>query len=487
MHIPKPFSARLNKQGAILVAALALFVFHTTADAQLTADTCLPPATPSVIDIPIKASLTKLFEEIEKADKKGGENDVFAGDVCVSNPIWKDCYGTFYSYKWHRDAFSPSLVGNTLTLSLGIHYGIKGVVNGPVGGIGGSCGWDEDEKFASSKVHTTLSWNDDYVFSPNTSIDPFDTDCKVTLLNINVSGLVAGQLNKRLDFAKEKINSVVAGFNFKPVAERVWANMQTTVRLGTTDQWLVISPVGLSASPLNGSGNEVSTGIGLSAMIQVTRSKTKPDVGPPISLPKLGGSIQPSGLKLFLEGSVSFRDASAKLRSSLIGKQYQTALGPAKIRDAAASGNGKQIVLTIKTEGALNATIQGDGQLIYDPDTKSMQVTGLVFSGHSPDEQTQQIIDALKNDPGFISSVQAGAVWPLGAQLVELKSNLTAALNRDLGDNLSISGQINELQPGQVYAFPTSSSSRSGPDDLGGEGLFRLTLTVDGTAKIRIN
>jgi hypothetical protein len=474
----------LSRAALLVLAFVLTSLWPKVTFGQVSTDTCLPPATPSVIDVPISASLTRIFTEIENAEKGGSADNVYAGDFCHTH-IWKDCWGTFYSYRWSRDAFNPSLIGDRLTLNLNVHYGLKAWMENPGWDVGGSCGWDEPPRLATTKVESTLRWNENYGLTSTTNIQGIATECHVTILNIDVSGKVADAVNPNLNFAKQKVDSVVSSFNFRPLAAAAWGRIQVPVRLGTTDQWLVIAPLGVSSAPLNGTGSEVSTAIKLSAIIQVVQSSTTPQPGPVISLPNLGagGPAQGSGIKLYAQGSVSFRDASEKLTTKFAGKKYNTALGQTTVHDVEASGNGKQVTLIMNTAGGLKASIRADGRLVYDPATKSMKVTKLVLSGSSADPQTQQIIDALVKDPAFVSDVQAGAQWPLGPQLLQLKNDLQAALNRPLGPNVTLSGQVNDPVPGDVFALPTSPQ-------VGGarpNGYFRLFVTVDGTAKIMAN
>ena len=470
-----------SRAALLLLAFILNSLWPNLAYGQVSSDTCLPPATPSVIDVPISASLTRIFTEIENAEKGGSADNVYAGDFCHQH-IWKDCWGTFYSIRWNRDPFSPSLVGDRLTLNLNIHYGMKAWMENPGWDVGGSCGWDEPPRLATTKVETTLRWNENYGLTPTTNINGIATECHVTILNIDVSGKVADNVNPKLNFVKQKVDTIVSSFNFRPLAAAAWSQIQVPVRLGSTDQWLVVYPLGVSSAPLNGTGSEVSTAIKFSAIVQIVQSSTVPQPGSVSSLPNLGaaGNAQGSGIKLYAQSSVSFREASEKLMTKFAGKQYKTALGPTTVHDVEASGNGKQVTLIMNTVGGLKASIRGDGRLVYDPATKSMKVTKLVLSGSSADPQTQQIIDALVSDPAFVSDVQAGAQWPLGPQLLQLKNDLQAALNRPLGPNVTLSGQVNEPTPGDVFALPTSSK-------LGGarpNGYFRLFVTVDGTAKI---
>jgi hypothetical protein len=430
-----------------------------------------PPVEESTIDIPVSVNLSSAFRDVERvvptAQRASGEWTVVGsspvGDLGVKYEVW-------------RNPLSLAVTGDRLDVAGKVYYWFQFAqkISKPfVGGYWwqdlGSCGRGEPPREAQIAIQTRVGWSDDWRLTSNTTVAPlaFPNRCKVTFASIDVTGRVEDAFKEGLRQVPGMVDSKIreAG-NFRPIGERAWGQLQEPVRLDS-GVWLVIDPVAAHVAPLNGSGQTVSTTIGLTARPRIVFGQKPARAAG--ALPKLQVKGGTGGIHIAIDGELPYQEANSRLQKELTAQPYSVAGHEIRVTGVDLYGVGDTLVLQARLEGDMKGTIYFVGQLAYNAKEDILYVRNLDYS-----LETKY---ALANDAewlnheGFRQSIAAKARWPLSKEIADARSQLETALNRSLGNNVTVTTKINSIRPSVVYSTANA---------------FRARVTLDGSLSVNV-
>jgi hypothetical protein len=456
-----------------LMALLAIGCSHTIniPKPNLGSSTPPPPPEESTIEIPVSVNLQSVFAQAERVVPKEqrASNDWSVvgsspvGDVGIKYEIW-------------RSPLQLAATGDRLDVSGKIYYWFqfaqkitKPIVGGFFWQELGSCGRGEPPREAMIGIETRVAWSDDWRLTSSTTVKPlsFPNRCKVTFVGIDVTGRVEDAFRTGLREVPALVDGKLREMaNFRSTGERAWSQLQTPIALDS-GIWLMVEPQAAYVAPLNGSGQSVSTAIGITARPHIVfGDRPSPSKR---SLPKLQVKPTGGGIHIAVEGELPYDEANRRLAKELMAEPYSVAGHEVKVTGVDLYGVGDTLVLQAKLAGDINGTIYFIGELAYDGKQDLLYVRNLDYSLET--KYTLANVAEWLNHEGFRQRIAEKARWPLGEKLADARTQLERALNRSLGNNVSISTKVNAIRPSVVYSTATS---------------FRARLTLDGSVRVEV-
>lgn len=220
------------------------------------------PATPSVVEVPIRISLDRLFEVAE------GQVPIQSG----SWPHWTRSSGTTAWYLAWRGPLSISVQGDELLIQAHVRYVLearKKLMGMP---MQSSCGINERPRQAVIGVRVRLEIGPDGSVWPQFQVPPtrFLDACEMTFANIDVTPMVAEEFQRRLAAQSYSAFTLLAPEvqKVRSQAEQNWLLLQQPVQLWK-DHWLLLNPQGAALSPMYGQDNWVDLRLALLMVPQI--------------------------------------------------------------------------------------------------------------------------------------------------------------------------------------------------------------------------
>jgi hypothetical protein len=269
-----------------------------------------PGPSPSIIEIPLRISLARLFEVAEQ------EMPLQAGNW----QGWRKSYGVNTQYRAWRGPLQFTLQGEVLTVQAHVRYWarVHKTVLGAID-LDSSCGVNEPPRQAVIGVQIHFDWTPDWLLRPAFRILPtrFLDRCEMTIADIDVTPLIEEeyqqQLEDRLRVALKELAPRLQ--SVRQQAEQSWSRLQQPVELGE-NQWLLLSPLGVALSPLAGYGNRLDAKLALILSPEVvTGARPASGLRP---LPALGRYYpRVSGLNLQLSIELDYADLGRLMTEQL--------------------------------------------------------------------------------------------------------------------------------------------------------------------------
>lgn len=456
-----------------LLALAAIGCSHTLNIPKPNVGSSSPPPPPeeSTIEIPVSVNLQSIFAQAENVVPKEqraskdwsvvGSSPV--GDVGIKYEIW-------------RSPLALSATGERLDVASRIYYWFefaqkitKPIVGGFFWQELGSCGRGEPPREALIGIETRVRWIDDWRLASTTTVKPvaFPNRCKVTFVGIDVTSKVEDAFKTGLREVPRLVDGKLQELaNFRSTGERAWNQLQQPLQLDS-GIWLVVEPQAAYVAPLNGSGQTVSTAIGITARPHIVfGNRPEPAKRP---LPKLQVKSAGGGIHIAVEGELPYEEANRRLARELMAEPYTIAGHDVKVIGVDVYGVGDTIVLQAKLAGDINGTIYFVGQAAYDGKQDLLYVRNLDYSLDT--KHALANVAEWLNHEGFRQRIAEKARWPLGEKLIDARTQLERSLNKSLGNNVSISTKVNAIRPSVVYSTATA---------------FRARVTLDGSVRVEV-
>ena len=421
------------------------------------------PVEISVITIPIETTLAPLVPRLEKTIIKRSEVlDRYEMDA-------RNRYGV--RYRIVREPIALQMIGSGLHASAVVRYGLEAcrrTVN-PLTGKStlwpcASCGLAGKPREVRLALHSRMTWDANWHLRSQTQSRPaeFLDRCRVTMFGIDVTDRVLAPLVDRnlADAARDLDAMTPRQTNFRVVAEQIWRALHEPSPLPSS-AWLVLEPIDASLGAMTGQGHQLRTTLTL-------RAKTTIVVGakPVISLrplPRLqaapaGGS---GGVRVPFEVTMPFDAASRLLSQGIAGETIKLRDGTIKIEGLALvpGANGRvSILATIDYRAGLLQRYRGPVRLHGVPrfEGNRLRFDSLEYElDRDRRNAFIRLAERFAHDT-LRRRIEENAVWPLDAQLLAIRQNITANLARTLTPGVTLHGAITSLEPKHIQATATS-------------------------------
>lgn len=261
---------------------------------------------------------------------------------------------------------------------------------------------------------TPLSIGADYHLAPNIQlenlylIDP----CKVTFLNIDVSGPIVNAARGKINPMLGNVNQQVAGQTLiQDYAQKGWNALSGKFQV-SPGLYLKLHPSGLAKDLITGSGNVLTTNLELVAQPELTTDTTSPAVNP---LPPLGESVGFSGFNIYMDLTVDYKYLDSLLNVYLKGQTFSDSSVHQSITIKKVSlfpTTYRRVVIKVCFKGSQNGWVYLIGKPTYDGTNEVIR-----FSEMNYDVGTTNIlVNALAwlAKPFLINYLQGKAAFGIG-------------------------------------------------------------------------
>lgn len=415
----------------------------------------VPPAATSTIRMPISIDISTMLDRVEAmVPRRIAATD----DYTV---IDRNAIGDIgLRFEATRDPLQIELRNNRLVATSRVRYWIeiaqrvtKPIVGGSFWQRLGSCGRGEALREVQVGIDTDITFGTGWQLTSNTTVRPpsFTHQCRMTFLKVNVTDRVATAFRQALDRAAATVDEHIAHHgNFRPLAERLWSQLQRPVAL---DSGLVLAmnPTGVGVLTLEGRGRKLQVTLGITAQPLVTAGASS---ARSTALTALASSKLPEGLHVSVDAVLSFEEINRQLARRLAGTTHVVEGRSIRVDSASAYASGDRVVLSLALSGGLKGAVHLVGTPRYDPKSATLSIEDLDYSLETKDALLN-VADWLYHE-GFRTSIAAKARFALHQSIAQTRVMLERSLHRDLAPGVRMSATIGSVRP--VDVFVTSAS-----------------------------
>ena len=405
----------------------------------------------SSIAAPIKLPLSTLGEELEKAVP------TTFGDIEERIEI-PERDRTRIAFELRRAPFRLSLVGEVATLETTVEYALRAWYNPPLlPELSASCGTgDRPAPRLRVRIEAPIEVEDDWSLSTRSRVAVLDRAsqterdrCRMTFLDFDVTDRIVSAARTFLEEHTAEIDSAAARVDLKGQIEEWWTTLQEPIRL-TDSLWLVFRPETVRRGPTLGSGDSLEISLAMRARPGIMMGP-RPSLAR-VELPALDtGAVSP-GLDLVVEAFADYSAMSAVLQEELGGTEVRRAGRTVRLDSLRMFGvGGGRLALQVLTSGDVVSRMYLIGTPRLDPATGQFSIPDLDY-----DVRTRSVLFTtlswLGNRP-LRDLLRERASWPATPAIAWLRTRLLEGLNRDLSDDLRVSGEVEDVRILGIHAM----------------------------------
>ena len=408
-----------------------------------------PPPTaatdPSLLAIPIRVNLEPIFQSAERSAPKTPPG------VETWAPLPDGPPTANYRFNLYREPLLFRLNGQRLMVRTTVQYWLEvGLKAGGWVKSVGSCGLgSEGFRRAVLGVQADLSMTPAWGLNLKaTPLEPMPMSaCEITFLGYDITDKVLEGMRDNIAKATQAMEQQVRDSALlRQKAEEVWKLVQQPVEV-SPGIFLLMNPEHIRLAPWKNEGK---------VLIITPEIQARPALcfgqPPPLALRPLPdleitpSNIQP-GLKVRVEASLPFEQASAQLRKQIAGKTFDTEKGSFLVVDASVRGQDGKALLSVDLKGKVNGRLTLSGRPVFNTQTSTLQLEDLDYTLESKSWITQfgewLFRSTLKK------TLLEKANWFMDKSLKDLKAQVQDSFNRPLAQGLNMRGTVADLKPGQ--------------------------------------
>ena len=389
-----------------------------------------------------------------------------------------------FAYAATRTPFDVAFDGTRFTISTDVSYEGRGWYDPRLAPtIGASCGTDGPRPrlrivlvtdVTVSREWTVLSKSRLRSVRPLTEADR--DQCRVTMFNIDVTDRVVSALRSQVARRLPAVDQKIRRFDLRTRVERWYNLLNKSIRVRDS-LWLMLAPEDVRLGGLRFEDSALVADVRLFARPMMISGAKPANITS--TLPALVPAIRDVGdsSHLRLEGLLGYEAASAVLTNQLVGKRFRRYGRRITIQRVRfyPLGDGR-VVLAVGVDGS----VTGDAYFIGTPqvDTASgtLSVPDLDFDVATADALVQGMAWLKKAD--LVTQLREKARVPLAPLLEDTREKVESALNRELADGVTLTGEVETGRILDVFADPQWLIVRA-------EATGSLGLGVDRELKFR--
>jgi hypothetical protein len=289
------------------------------------------------------------------------------------------------------------------------------------------------------RVHSTFDW----VKKPKT---------RLLLFKVRVSGVVGRALNKKLrELDADLRRKIESSLALKPRAQDWWDKLHQPDLLSKDPPiWLSVAPQSFYFESAGGDGENLRLLLGIRAKL-ATSVAHEPAPGALQPLPPLQAATEADeGFTIHLPVVADYRGLTDKLREELVGREIKLDRGAITPTDFTLYTSGRNLVVGIEFRGDApgfwmdtRGTVYFTGEPRFDPQTRILEIENFQF--------TRRLTNPLLHTATWVmqdslrEKMQARLRWDLSERLQQGATELTERLNKPLGDDFQLSGNVEHL------------------------------------------
>ena len=438
---------------------------------ELAEDIDLPEALPaSVLNVPITYDLTPVLEEIESIVPRR------MGSLADRMPLPSNRRIEF-AYEASRGRFRADLDGDTARVSAIVQYRGRGWYDPPIGPtISASCGTGEDQARprAVLALSAPLTLTEEWALRARSRVHrvaPVSAErrdqCRITFIRVDITDRVMDAVEGLLRNNAFRIDRAIAGVDVREKFEGFWRLIQTPIEL-TDSVWLVIDPQSVRKGPVRGDGLVVTANVGLTARPRIVVGERPDVVYRP--LPPLDTGYVAEGVHVLVEGIIDYDLASEFVAEQLVGRTFEGAGHQIEVASARLYGIGAgRLALEVGFRGAARGRLYFVGTPQLDSETRQVVIPDLDIEFASRDLLLRGL--TWLGRPALVDFLRERARFPIEDPVELGRHYLLEGLNRDLSDEVRLSGEVIDVRPLGVHATRRALLIRAQAD-------ARATLTI---------
>lgn len=318
--------------------------------------------------------------------------------------------------------------------------------------ISASCGQGGE---SLRRVHVALSSvldiNPDYTLKGDVKLNDlyFIDACRVTFLNINISGIIERQARNRMPLGA--INGRIGSISIRDKVQSAWEKLGGNIQL-EEGLFLKINPEQLSKSAITGADRVAQVIVGLQARPEISNDATPPPVVPLPDLTPVSGA---NGFNIFSDIKLQYSYLSQKLTEAFKDDEIEALGKKIRIKTIETFGtNNRELIIKVNFDGDVCGRIYVLGKPQYDPDTREIKFTNIKY-----DILTSNVLAnaaAWLLEPIVVQKLEEKAKVPVGDFIDQNLTKVNEYLNKEYPNGITTTGNIQSISivPNNFQALP---------------------------------
>jgi len=272
--------------------------------------------------------------------------------------------------------------------------------------------------------------------------------CEVRVLHYDVTGRIIDAARGALVDRLPAIDSTIDAVDLTGQANGWWASLNRPIRVAD-GVWLLLGPMRLRVGQVRGSGHSLIVDVGLDARPQIVTADEEPIVVVP-PLPSLAADTTANGFHILLQGVVDYAAASdaitSAVRGAVVTEQGHTVRVDSVI---VMPESGGRLALSVAFHGDAQGTLRLVGIPRHDVARQGISMPDLDYDLHT-DSPLINVYSWLAS-PALRLLLREKAILPVAPALERGRALLLDALNRKVGDAMTLTARIDSVAARGVY------------------------------------
>jgi hypothetical protein len=305
----------------------------------------------------------------------------------------------------------------------------------------------------SSKFFISSDWSINTITSPN----GFDWLSKPILkygyVELPLTPIVGKIISNNHASIALKIDELIKNdYSMRPYVLQA-LNMSRTPFLASEEYktWVKVEPKDIFLTPLKSSGRDISTTLGISAIVETVMG-TEPAKPPLVSsVPQLKYvNTIPENFEVVIGNVIPYSEATLLSKKMMVGEKFEFKEGKYSIQisDIEIYGNQDNIVMKVDTKGSLNGTIFLKGIPKYSAEKKAIVLTNTTLDLKSKNfllKAAKWILNGI-----IEKKVEEEFAIPLEELFNYAKQSVEETMNKEFSKGIKLKGNITEIIPNDV-------------------------------------
>jgi hypothetical protein len=266
--------------------------------------------------------------------------------------------------------------------------------------------------------------------------------CDVTFVHRDVTDQVMAAAKAGILAHLGDIDAKVASVDLRPRFENLWQLLGKPIRVAD-GVWLMLNPRRLEIGRVTGRAHVLNIPVSLEARPEIVTATSEPAVVPD-PLPPLAKGEPAGGFHILLDGEIDYASATSAIQAALAGRGVTQAGRSVTVRRAALApaANGR-LLLTVSFDGDAKGTLRFLGTPTFDTARKEIAMPDLDYdlATNNPLINT----DAWLRSDEMRATFRDRAHFPADAALEKGRELLRAALNRKVGDAMTLNASVQRV------------------------------------------
>ena len=404
-----------------------------------------PPAELSRFSVPLSYDFTPILPVVERAVP------TTFGSMDSVHTVGDDDR-RHYAFQADREKFVAYAEGDLVYLRAVLSYQARGFYKpliGPTvsGGCGG--GMPEERPRILLELATPLSLSPAWQLTSHArlvTVEPASKEqrdrCDVTFLHHDVTDRVLDAARAGILAHLADIDRKVGEVDLREKLAGAWTALARPIRIAD-GMWLTLNPSGLAIGRVTGRAHVLTMPVTLEARPQIVTAAVAPPADTS-AMPPLGAVRNASGFHIVLDGTIDYLAASALASAGLVGRAVTQANRTVRVTGVAVTPAAKgRVVLAVGFDGDAKGTLRFIGTPTIDSMRRELAMPDLDYD-LATDDALVRTYSWLRSD-AIRATIRERSHLPVDSVLTRGRELLTAALNRKIGDALTLSASVDSV------------------------------------------